>query len=168
MSAGEILRNEKLNYLFDRLFHSETQAEIDLVVSRIWHIWLDSGDEDVNHLMEVGCRALAASDYAEAVRMFSLVIQVVPEYPEGWNKRATAHYLRGTYREALRDAEKVLELEPRHFGAMSGMAMIYSVVGSHKALWQSLRRLRDLYPHHNQLKAQIEGLSQRLGFLPDA
>ena len=70
--------------------------------------------------LENGMRALSADDYALAIQEFTFLIEAAPEYAEGWNKRATAHYLRGEYKASLRDAREALRREPRHFGALRG------------------------------------------------
>ena len=47
-----------------------------------------------------------------------------PEFAEAWNKRATVLFMMGRSKESLFDVARTLELEPRHFGALSGKGLI--------------------------------------------
>ena len=55
---------------------------------------------------------------------FSELTRQVPQFAEGWNKRATVLYLLGRFHESSVDVERTLQLEPRHFGALSGKGLI--------------------------------------------
>ena len=43
----------------------------------------------------------------------------------GWNKRATTNYLLRDLRASIEDCRKTLELNPSHFGALSGMGLCH-------------------------------------------
>ena len=71
-----------------------------------------------------GISAMRRRNYSEALEHFGLLPRIEPEFAEGWNKRATVLYLIGRYGESEADVYKTLLLEPRHFGALSGMGLI--------------------------------------------
>ena len=52
------------------------------------------------------------------------VIELDPNWAEAWNKRATVLYLMGKYQLSQNDIDKVLSLEKRHFGALSGQGLV--------------------------------------------
>ncbi len=73
--------------------------------------------------MQAGSEALDARDGAQALAVFDRVVALAPHFAEGWNKRATTLYLLGRYADSITDIAKVLALEPRHFGALSGLGL---------------------------------------------
>ena len=60
-----------------------------------------------------------------SINYFTKVIEANPNFAEAWNKRATAYYLLGNFDKSMLDINETLKLEPRHFGAMDGMALIF-------------------------------------------
>ena len=56
---------------------------------------------------------------------FKEAIELSPEFAEAWNKRATLRYLTGDLEGSIADCAEVLKLEPRHFGALSGLGLIH-------------------------------------------
>ena len=75
--------------------------------------------------MSVGVAQMSRRDYSGALGSFAQIIDADPEFAEGWNKRATVHWLMENYEESLVDIEHTLRLEPRHFGALSGRGLVY-------------------------------------------
>ena len=75
--------------------------------------------------MEIGIGQMAYRNYPSALESFEEMVDLVPEFAEAWNKRATVHWLLGNYQDSLSDIDKTLALEPRHFGALSGRGQVY-------------------------------------------
>jgi len=91
----------------------------------LWQVWSRSGDPDVDHLFALGVEQMNDRQGPTAVQTFSEIIRRKPEFAEGWNKRATVHYLLGEYAKSLADCDEVMKRNPYHFGALSGYGMIY-------------------------------------------
>lgn len=126
-AAGRADQNdERLDALFVRLLEAPGPGEAQLVEGLIWQIWLQSDDGAVQALMYDGIDALQQRDYQRALSKYEQMVLVDPDFAEGWNKRATVHYLLGNYEQSLADIEKTLELEPRHFGALAGRGLVYA------------------------------------------
>ena len=68
---------------------------------------------------------MSSGDFTTTLSLLSDIVRDYPDYAEGWNQRATLYYVMGNLDASLADIEKVLALEPRHFGALSGRVMIY-------------------------------------------
>jgi tetratricopeptide (TPR) repeat protein len=153
--------------LFARLREATAPTEIEALQNGIWQHWLTTHDHRLDKHLEVGMRAMAAGDYTLAIAEFDVLVQERPAYAEGWNKRATAHYLRGEYRASIRDVQQTLRLEPRHFGALAGWATMRRMLGDTAGALRLLRRLEKICPHQPGLQAQLRDLRDQLDS-PDA
>ncbi|GIT27926.1 MAG: hypothetical protein CM1200mP41_39700 [Gammaproteobacteria bacterium] len=90
----------------------------------IWQRWTANDDPNISQLMQIGIRGLSYSSYRRALQSFDQVIEMAPEFAEGWNRRATLYYHIKEYRGSIDDIKQTLRLEPRHFGAWSGLGLI--------------------------------------------
>lgn len=142
----------RLAELFEVLQDTRDDQTIRVTENRIWQIWLQHSNADVQELMVVGTQRMNAERYAEAMVVFNRLTESFPDYAEGWNKRATLHYVLGNLDESISDIEKTLALEPRHFGALSGLGMVYI---QRKQLSQAKQAFEDLIRvHPNSRNAQ--------------
>jgi len=91
----------------------------------MWTIWLRSGDEQIDALMVEGIRLIEVEHYPEAAEIFDQIIAGAPQFAEGYNKRATVYYLMQEFEKSVADIHTTLELNPVHFGALSGMGLCY-------------------------------------------
>ncbi|WP_073105322.1 tetratricopeptide repeat protein [Hymenobacter daecheongensis] len=151
-----------LNDLFAQLRVATIPAEVEALQHAIWQHWLETGDAALDKQLETGMRTLAAGDYTHAIHEFTQLIRARPDFAEGWNKRATAHYLRGEYRASLLDIAETLRREPRHFGALAGWATILQMLGDERRALRVLQRLARLCPHLPGLQTQLRDLNDRL------
>ena len=115
----------RLSELFDELQAAPDPRAARDIEQQIWLIWTRHEDDAVNSLMSVGVAQMSRRDYSGALGSFEEIIAADPEFAEGWNKRATVHWLMENYDESLVDIERTLKLEPRHFGALSGRGLVY-------------------------------------------
>lgn len=156
--------NKKLTIdnLFDKLQVTTDQSKIKNIEANILSLWLETGNHLIDDLMEDGMRFMGEHQYGEAINTFSKVIRVDSEYAEGWNKRAIVYYLRGEFKLALDDIKRTLELEPRHFAALSGLANIYREVMAYKKALGILKRMSIISPNRETLDEQIKAIEQKL------
>jgi tetratricopeptide (TPR) repeat protein len=152
----------RLDRLFQRLQHTPDAAEARMLEQQIWQVWLESDDAAVGRLMEQGILAMRAQDYATALRTFDRMIEQAPDFAEGWNKRATVYYLMGNWRASVRDIQQTLALEPRHFGALFGLGLIYDALDQPEAALRSFEATLVLNPHSDSTRQMIEQLRQAL------
>ena len=114
----------RLAELFRGLRSTESVSKALVFESKIWRIWMEHYDPEVESAMFQGVEAMKLQQFEQAFGHFSLMIKLAPDYAEGWNKRATVLYLMGRFKESEADVVRTLELEPRHFGALSGQGLI--------------------------------------------
>jgi tetratricopeptide (TPR) repeat protein len=129
---------------------------------QIWGIWTVSSNLEVNRLMDDGVTAMATQDYRRALTDFTRVVDLAPDFAEGWNKRATVLWLVGDYEGSLADVDKTLALEPRHFGALAGLGHIYAALDREDEALAAYERALAVNPHMPGIIASIEQLRQRL------
>ena len=152
----------RLPALFERLRGTASDAEAADLRDAIWQIWFAAGDVEVDNLMEMGERAMAGGQLGLALAMFDAVIERRPEFAEGWNRRATVLYLGGAFDRSAVDVERVLALEPRHFGALSGMAQILKNTGNKEGALRAFQRVLDIYPMMRSAQSEVATLSEEL------
>jgi tetratricopeptide (TPR) repeat protein len=96
--------------------------------------------------------------FGDAIATFTRVIELKPDFAEGWNKRATAYFLAGEYRRSLADCDEVIKRNPQHFGALSGYGQIYLQLGQPEKAIEYFRRALEVNPNLDQLQSVIEAL----------
>lgn len=152
----------RLPPLFDILQTTQDPLEARLAEQRIWRVWMASGDDTVNLLMQQGTAAMSAQDLKTAFRIFTDMIQIAPEFAEGWNKRATVLYLLGAYPESIADIDRTLELEPRHFGALAGLGLCNAELDHEEAALDAFERALAVNPHLDGARANAELMRRKI------
>ena len=99
-------------------------------------------------------------DYPEALDILDQVIVLKPDFAEGWNKRATVHYLADDYASSVADIRQTLALQPRHFGALSGLGMILQETGQKEQAIVVLRKALAINPQLDKIKEAVERLEK--------
>ena len=152
----------RLGGLFRRLQSTSDAAEARSVEQRIWQVWLETDDARLNRLMQQGIAAMQNRQYATALQAFDRMVEQAPAFAEGWNKRATVHFLMGNWRASVEDIRQTLALEPRHFGALFGLGLIYEVLEQPAAALRSFEATLALNPHSASTRQKIEELREQL------
>jgi len=150
--------DDRLDDLFARLKATSSTMEAAALEQQIWSIWIESEDLSVTRLMREGTVAMSQGQLGRALERFDRMVELAPEFAEGWNKRATVHYLMGDYQASVLDIQRTLELEPRHFGALSGLGLIYDAIEEPSAALRSFEAALAIHPH-------LAGTRQRIGEL---
>jgi len=116
-------------------------------VSAIWDHWQIAPDEKAQKLLDAGRRRMRVSDFAGAIEHLDELVAYAPDYAEGWNTRATTLFLQKQYDLSLADVEKTLALEPAHFGALAGKAVILMRQGRVQLSQKALQRAVAINPY---------------------
>ena len=114
----------RLDLLFKNLKASVSFQKASSVEIQIWKIWMEHQNPRAQSSMFLGIEAMNNQQLGKALGHFNQLTEIEPEFAEGWNKRATVLYLMGRFKESEADVLRTLELEPRHFGALSGQGLI--------------------------------------------
>jgi len=137
----------RLDQLFEELVTAESAPEVDRLTRRIWTIWQTHEDGAVRQEMRRAAAAMSTDRLAAAESHLDRVVELAPGYAEGWNQRATVRYLRGRFAESAADISRVLALEPRHFGALEGLGLIYLEMDLPRAALDAFEHALSVNPH---------------------
>ena len=158
--AGQ--KDARLGPLFERLQTANDADEAAVVEIAIWGIWTKSENDDVNALMGRGVAAMGRGDFKLALSAFNRIIEIEPDFAEGWNKRATLFFLMRRIDDSVRDIAQTLKLEPRHFGALSGLGLINLSLGRDETAAQAFEQALEVYPRMPGTLRRVKQLREKL------
>jgi len=150
---------EDVDRLLSRLDDPDPQVR-GLAAAATWQIWSRSGDPAIDKLFARGIEQMQAADLEDALATFSVIVRQKPAFAEGWNKRATIHFLLGRYSESLKDCDQVLKRNPKHFGALSGAGQIHLQLGHAELALDFFRRAVAVNPNLEGAAAMIPVLEE--------
>jgi len=145
--------------LFEALANAENEQQGRNAEGDIWRFWFDqSPTEEVRTALDAGMERREAYDFEAAENILDTVVESAPAYAEGYNQRAFVRFLREKYDDSQEDLEKALELEPDHFGAMSGLFHILRRQNRQKAALSLLQKAVGIHPWLKERSALPESL----------
>ncbi|MFN3745414.1 MAG: tetratricopeptide repeat protein [Hyphomicrobiaceae bacterium] len=157
--------DEKSKILSDLYAHLATADSPDAakkIQATIERLWSFSGSDTVNLLMQRASKALGAKDYDLALKFLDYVVQIAPDYAEGFNRRAYIHFSRNDMASAVGDLRRALALEPNHFRALDGLAQIWRQTGNAKGALSVVKQLLEIHPHWEGAARMAEELAREV------
>jgi tetratricopeptide (TPR) repeat protein len=148
--------------LHERLVAAENTEAAEVVADTIEQMWLYSGSDTANLLMERALNSLHGKKPEMALQLLGGVIKLQPNYAEAWNRRAYVHFAQKDYRSALIDLQRVLALEPRHFKAINGLATILREFGEKRSALKAYRMLLDVHPFSTDAQTAVKELEREV------
>ena len=152
--------DDRLETLFITLSSSSDKQVIRSTENQIWDIWFAHPNSDVERLMQIGVQRMNANRQSEAMIIFSQLVENFPDYAEAWNRRATLHYILGNYQESIDDIERVLSLEPRHFGALSGLGLVYLQLDQLRKAKEAFEDLIEVHPNSPNARENLRRVNE--------
>jgi len=150
-------RAEDLDSLFEQLRESDAQEAVRLE-REIWNEWSKSGSPAMDLLLQRGRDAMEAGDAGTAIEHLTALTDHAPDFAEGWNARATAYFQAGELGPSVNDIARTLTLNPRHFGALSGLGMIFEQLGQPEKALEAYKAALAIHPHLQGVIEAIERL----------
>lgn len=153
---------QRLDRLFAELKREGNPRAAERIARRIQREWSQSGSASVDLMMEWAQKAAASQKYDVALDFLDQVVTLQPDFAEGWNRRATLHYTMKNYAKSMADIDRTLKLEPRHYGAISGLARIMFDTNRKEAAIDAWQRVLDIYPALRAAQDQLSTLSEEV------
>jgi tetratricopeptide (TPR) repeat protein len=153
-----------LSKLFNQLEKVNDSQKAELLEKKIWSVWNKHPKNiKLTEKLEFGVELMQYGSYDYALKVFNNIIATDPEWSEAWNRRATTFFLMNEYTNSLNDIEKVLSIEPRHFGALSGQARIFIKLQKYEKAILSLKKTLKFYPsfRSGEMIVEIERLIKK-------
>ena len=157
--------NEKqqINELFNQLKNTTNYEESKKIESKIWELWSTHPSENnLTALLEDGSFYVSQNKLETAYETFTKAIELDSNWAEAWNKRATVLYLMGQYELSQADIDKVLELEKRHFGALSGQGLVQTALNNYQKAIDSYIEAHKVHPNMKSPLIMIEKLKLQI------
>lgn len=164
LSSGTVADQNapELPRLFEELGASESPAEANRLENRIWALWFEAPDEASGRLMDRLQSSMAEGDFASALDFAGQLVELAPDFAEGWNRRATILYLIGDYDASVADIRETLALESRHFGAISGLGLIFLRQGDAASALAAFEAVLEISPQSASARQSVERTRQEL------
>jgi tetratricopeptide (TPR) repeat protein len=148
--------------LYARLAAAKDSDETAGLVGLLMHAYAESGSDTGDLLLQRARKAIGEEEYSDALKILDATITLLPDWAEGWNARATARYLQDDYDGSMADIAQTLKREPRHIGALMGMATILEARGKREQALQIYERVQAIAPHWRNVEEPIERLKAAL------
>lgn len=161
-----VAKAQRLDELFAQLKSTRDEQEADRAVAEIWKLWLQSGTPELDALMEKATKLIGAGLHSLALPVLDDLVKRAPDWAEAWNKRATVLYIAGEHDRSLADIERVLALEPRHFGALTGIGLIRIAKGEYREALAAFRKALAVNPFLKERRSLIPALERKVGDQP--
>ncbi len=123
--------------------------------AELWRLWCRAGVPAIEQIFALGVEALEQSRLPEAETTFSQIIDRLPAFAEGWNKRATVRYLARNFAGSIEDCKEALARKPHHFGALSGQGLCHLALGQPREAARMFRRALEVHPHLTSVRQNL-------------
>ena len=153
-------KNLQVEDLLDKLQKAETIIEAEIIRKKIWNKWIYQVPKNLQKNLNYALDEFYSGRLASAEKAFTDLIIKDPNYTEGWNKRATIRYMLNDLDGSLKDIKTVLELQPRHFGAISGSGMIFFKKKKYQTALRFYKILNTIDPMNTESKKFIKLLDK--------
>ncbi len=150
--------------LYVHLSQAHDAAQAAPIAATIEGLWGSTESPTIGVLMNRAYKALGENRNELALQMLDAVVELAPDYAEGWSRRAYVFYRQSDYDRAVGDLRRALALEPNHFKALEGLARILRESGQKKSALKVYEQLLRIHPYMpgakeaaDELRLEVEG-----------
>jgi tetratricopeptide (TPR) repeat protein len=142
------------------MLHDADRGVRQLAGDALWSLWFRAGTEAHNRDLQ---RLVNLRDGRKKRAGLDALIAKVPNFAEAYNQRAILHFQTEEWQKSLADCERVLKLNPYHFGAAAGLGRCYMELGKHRAALKAFRNALRINPSMNEVEEAVRALENALG-----
>ena len=124
----------------------------------LWAIWFRADTPENNEALERVMALVNRRQLDLAVELADRLVAKAPGFAEAYNQRAIAHFFQGRFAESVEDCKLVLERNPYHTGALSGMGQGLLQLGRRDEAIRTFRRALEIQPHNAGLRQTVADL----------
>jgi tetratricopeptide (TPR) repeat protein len=155
-------REKTLSDLYALLATADDEESAKAIADAIERVWVHSGSATIDLLMERAIKAMNDKKVDLALKLLDQVVELAPDFTEGWNRRAYVYFVQNDIERALGDLRRALALDPHHFKALDGLGQILREIGQKKAALKAFKELLDVHPYWSGAKQAIEELEREV------
>lgn len=153
----------RLDELFKALGETRDERTAEPIEQEIWRIWNEAKSPTTALLLDRSSTVAEAGDLDTSLTLLDTLVALDPNFAEGWATRATLRVMREEPNEAIKDIERALALEPRHFAALAGLGQIMVMLGNDKAALKAFDAALRINPSLGEVRMQAESLRRKVG-----
>ncbi|TIM16995.1 MAG: hypothetical protein E5Y74_31195 [Mesorhizobium sp.] len=150
-------KQARLDQLFSDLKRERNEKAAERIAGNIWSEWSQSGSASIDLMMQWSQKAVEGQKFDVALDFLDQVVTLQPTYAEGWNRRATVHFMMKNYGKSMSDIDHT-----RHFGALSGLAQIMALTGHKQSALEAWQKVLAIYPMMRSAQDQVGTISEEL------
>jgi tetratricopeptide (TPR) repeat protein len=157
----EAVRKQKLDQLFERLRGTRKGEEAQQIALSIERLWLQTSSDTASLLMQRAAASVDAQKFPLALELLDKLVLIEPDWAEAWNERAAVKFMTGDLDGAMADFTEVIRLEPRHFGALTGMGLILRREGLDQRARDVFSKALSIYPLSPDIQKLVEEVTPK-------
>ncbi|HVI28804.1 tetratricopeptide repeat protein [Hansschlegelia sp.] len=156
------VQGQALDELLVQLAKADEPRTAKRIAAAVQALWRRSGSDTIDLLLTRSTQAQRQSKLDVAIKLMDEVVSLKPDFAEGWNRRATLHFMAKDYDAAMLDIRQTLAREPRHFGAWLGLGRILEDSDLDAKALAAYRHVLAIYPQIEGLKKRVDDLSLKV------
>ena len=149
--------------LFSRLQAETDPSAAKSIEEQIWQHWFVAPDDEAASMLSQISQAMSLGQFDIALRLCNQLVYIYPDFAEGWNRRATVQYQLKNHAASVADIRETIRLEPRHFGAISGLGLIFLRMKDYPAALEAFEQVLAISPASINAKRSIEFVRSEMG-----
>lgn len=152
----------QMNRAVARRLHDEDPIVRGFAAEALWAIWFRA-DSPENNAELRRLSTLERDTGDDPLPGLDALAERCPRFAEVFNQRAIVYFRRGEFALSVADCDRVLRINPVHFGAASGMGQCFMKLRRFRAALRSFRRARRINPNLEGVREAISSLERMLG-----